>query len=181
MSEHGRHRRQEAVGRARKVPDALIVVLTVLCVAVAALDVVLLLRLHDRQSRNDATAATAASVDAVATAKTAVTEILSYDYRTLDKDIATAKNAATGDFLREYSSTASRLLSQAKQLKAVVQASVASMSVVSASETRVVVLGFVDQATIKAGDKQTRIDQNRVRLTMQKVEGRWLVAGLDAL
>jgi Mce-associated membrane protein len=110
-----------------------------------------------------------------------VTEILSYDYRTLDHDIATAKGDATGTFLDEYSSNAPRLLETAKQVKAVVQASVASVSVVSSSKNRVVVLTFVDQAAIRAGDKQTRIDQNRVRLTMQKVRGRWLVAGLDAL
>ncbi|MDX6288157.1 MAG: Mce-associated rane protein [Frankiales bacterium] len=149
--------------------------LTVLCVVVAALDVLLLLRLQDRRDSEDA------RTDAVTAAKTSVIEILSYDYRSLDKDIAAAKGRSTGAFLAEYSSTASRLLAQAKQLKAVVQASVASTSVVSSSSGRVVVLAFVDQATVKAGDKQTRIDQNRVRMTMQKVKGRWLVAQLDAL
>ena len=157
------------------MPTPALVVLTVLCIAVAALDVLLLLRLHDRNLSDDA------RTDVVAAARTAATEILSYDYRSLDRDIARAKTDSTGKFLREYSSTAGRLLEQAKQLKAVVQASVASTSVVSAKPNTVIVLVFVDQATVKSGDKQTRIDQNRVRLTMQKVKGRWLVSELDAL
>ena len=171
---HGRHRRQEP-RQARRAPRLSLVVLAAVCIAIAAVDGLLLLKVQDQRASNDARG------DAVTAAKTAVTEILSYDYRTLDRDIATAKADATGPFLAEYSSTASRLLSQAKQLKAVVQASVASTSVVSASENRVVVLAFVDQATVKAGDKQTRIDQNRVRMAMQRVNGRWLVAELDAL
>jgi Mce-associated membrane protein len=176
---HGRHRRQGkgdgVTSRRRRVPAVVLVVLTVLCIAVAALDVLVLTRLQDRDRSDDARA------DAVAAARTAATEILSYDYRSLDKDIAKAKSDATGKFLREYSSTAGRLLEQAKQLKAVVQASVASTAVVSAKPNTVVVLAFVDQATVKSGDKQTRIDQNRVRMTMQRVKDRWLVSELDAL
>ncbi|MDQ1697704.1 MAG: hypothetical protein QOJ03_3057, partial [Frankiaceae bacterium] len=49
----------------------------------------------------------------------------------------------------------------------------------------VVVLLFVDQASVKqvAGEKTptTRIDQSRVRMTMTKVGGDWLVSQLDAL
>lgn len=170
----GRHRRAQK-RRGPRVPGPVLVVLVLLCVVAAVLDVLVLLKYQDRSDSEDA------RKDAVTAAKTAVTQILSYDYRTLDKDIAAAKANATGAFLTEYTSTSGRLLSQAKQLKAVVQASVAGTSVVSASAKRVVVLAFVDQATVKSGDKQTRIDQNRVRMTLQKVKGRWLVAELDAL
>ena len=51
----------------------------------------------------------------------------------------------------------------------------------SASRDRVEVLLFVDQTTVRTGLEQPRVEQNRVRLTLDDVDGRWLVSGLDAL
>ena len=65
------------------------------------------------------------------------------------------------------------------------QASPAAPGVESATAGQVVVLLFVDQASVKQtagqGTPSTRIDQSRVRLTMTLVDGRWLVSSLAAL
>ena len=123
--------------------------------------------------------------DALAAATTAAHDVHSYDYRTLDRDIARAKAETTGAFSQQYAASAGQLLTEAKQVKAIVQASVGLPGVVSATRDTVVVLVFVDQASVKQlpGQKQptTRIDQSRVRLTMTKVGSRWLVSALSAL
>jgi Mce-associated membrane protein len=171
---NGRHRDAR-----RLTATALTVVLVVLCIPVAAAASVLYVR--DRDGRAGEHARTAAT----AAAEQAVRDILSYDYRTLDKDIAQAEADTTGAFAQQYRRTAGELQTQAAQLKAIVQATPSTPGIVSADRHEVVVLLFVDQASVKqvAGKKTptTRIDQSRVRMTMTNVGGRWLVSQLDAL
>jgi Mce-associated membrane protein len=122
---------------------------------------------------------------AVAAAKSEVHSILSYDYRSISTDIARAKLDTTGVFAHQYASTASQLLSEAQQVKAIVQATVGSSGVVSSAPNQVVVLLFVDQASVRQTSGKTtpttRIDQSRVRVTMSRVNGKWLVSDLAAL
>jgi Mce-associated membrane protein len=125
------------------------------------------------------------SDQALAAARAAVQRISSYDYRSIGSDITAAKADTTGRFAAQYAEAAPRLLSEARQLKAIVQASVVSDGVVSASAHDVVVLLFVNQATVRELPGQrsptTRIDQSRVQVTMTEVRGRWLVSALTAL
>ena len=132
-----------------------------------------------------ANAVTAARAGALPAATRAAHDLLSYDYRTMNADIARAKAETTGLFSSQYAGTATQLAAQARQLRAIVQVTTNSPSVLSATASQVVVLVFVDQASVRksATDKTpvTRIDQSRVRLTMTKVHGRWLVSQLAAL
>ena len=175
--EPGRHR---AATRQRRGGLAVVsAVCAVLCLPAAAAAAYLLVR----GPAPDATAH--ARHDALQAATVAVRDLLSYDYRTLDADIQRAKTRTTGAFSQQYAQTSGQLLGEAKQLKAIVQASVGLPGVVSASGDQVVVLVFVDQASVKQlpGQKTptTRIDQSRVQLTMTKVGGKWLVSALSAL
>ena len=155
------------------------VVVAALCVALAAADVVLWLRDRDAGSTEKGRDA------ALAAARVAARDILSYDYRTLDADIAKAKAETTGLFAQQYAGTSGTLLAQAKQLRAIVQATPSNPGIVSASDDEVVVLMFVDQASVKQLSSQksptTRIDQSRVRMTMTQVGGKWKVSQLAAL
>jgi Mce-associated membrane protein len=173
----GRHRADRRGSSPRG--GRLTVVLLVLCLlAAAALGALLL----DRRSDD---AVERARVQAVSAARAAAGDILGYDYRSVEASIARARASTTGAFRTEYDETAKTLLPQSKQLKAIVQATVGSSAVMSATKDRVVVLLFVDQATVKQvpGEKTptTRIDQSRVRVTMTRVGGRWLVSELAAL
>jgi Mce-associated membrane protein len=155
------------------------VVLLVLCLLAGALLGGLLLQRNDRLATEDAREA------AVRAATTAAGDILGYDYRSVEASIRRARASTTGAFRTEYDKTAKTLLPQSKQLKAIVQATVGSAAVMDASRDRVVVLLFVDQATVKQvpGEKTptTRIDQSRVRMTMTRTGGRWQVSELAAL
>jgi Mce-associated membrane protein len=154
-------------------------VVLALCVGLAAADVVLWLRGRDKPSSGHA------QVAAVAAARQAVRDILSYDYRTLKADIAKAKSETTGLFAKQYAGSAEKLLAQAGELRAIVRATPSTAGIVSATADEVVVLIFVDQASVKQQPGQktpsTRIDQSRVRMTMTEVDGRWKLSQLAAL
>ena len=157
----------------------LTVVGAVLCLPLLAAVTVLLLRDQDAVKVRHARSA------AMAAATVTAGDVLSYDYRTLDADVARAQADATGVFAAQYRDTAAALKQQAAQTRAIVQATPSRPGVVSATADEVVVLVFVDQASVRqvAGAKTptTRIDQSRVRMTMTRVGDRWLVSQLAAL
>lgn len=178
----GRHRRSREPGtRPRRVTAT--IVLALLCMPAAAAAIVFWAATP--RSTPSGALLSANAQGALGAAKSSVQAVLSYDYRSISSDIATARSDTTGVFARQYAGTASRLLAEAKQVKAIVQATVGSAGVVSASPDNVVVLLFVDQASVRQdrGQKspQTRIDQSRVRVTMTRVGNRWLVSDLAAL
>lgn len=150
-----------------------------ICLPVAA--VIALLATH----QNDVNAVASARAAALPAATRAAHDLLSYDYRSMQADIAQAKAETTGLFSSQYAGTARQLAAQAQQLHAIVQASTNAPSVVSATANQVVVLVFVDQASVRKSATEkapvTRIDQSRVRLTMTNVHGHWLVSQLAAL
>jgi Mce-associated membrane protein len=155
------------------------VVATLLCVPAA----VALPALAGREA--DAAEAEQARTAAATAAKQAVEDVLSYDYRTVDKDIARARSEATGQFAEQYDASAQQLADQAKQSRAIVQATSSAPAIVAADGGQVVVLLFVDQASVKqlddAGSPTTRIDQSRVGVSMTRVGDRWLISQLAAL
>jgi Mce-associated membrane protein len=155
------------------------VVATLLCVPLAVALPTLATREGDALSDERARSAAAVA------AKQAVETVLSYDYRTIDDDIANARADATGEFAEQYAASAEQLADQAGQTRAIVQATASQPAVVAAEGDQVVVLLFVDQASVKqlddAASPATRIDQSRVRVTMSRVGDRWLISQLAAL
>lgn len=155
------------------------VVAAALCLALLVLLVVFVMRLQSRNAVDDARA------DAVRSARTAATELLAYDYRHISTDVTQAKALITKPFSGEYAQTAATLQNEAVRLKAIVQADVKTTAVEDASRNRVVVLLFVDQSSVKQLPGQskpvTRIDEQRVRFTMVKSHGHWLVSEVAAL
>ena len=73
--------------------------------------------------------------DAVSAARVAAGDILGYDYRSIEDAIKRARSETTGAFRKQYDETASELLPQSKQVKAIVQATVGSAAVMSATAT----------------------------------------------
>jgi Mce-associated membrane protein len=108
--------------------------------------------------------------------------ILSYDYRHLDADFAAARATLTGAFARDYRVTTTTLVRPgAEQYHVVVKAEVAAQSVVSATADQVVVLLFVNPTTTSTRRDGPKVDLNRVRLTLVKSGGGWLVNKVVAL
>jgi Mce-associated membrane protein len=155
------------------------VVAAALCVPCVVLIIVFLTRLHSHSSLDSSRKSGARA------AQTAATTLLAYDYRHIANDVANAKGLITTPFSSQYAETATTLQSEAVKLQAIVQANVRTTAIEDASHNRVVVLLFVDQSSVKKlpGQKTpvTRIDEQRVRMTMVRSHGHWLVSELAAL
>jgi Mce-associated membrane protein len=179
----GRHRR-EAQPRPRSRSRAATLVMALLCIPAGVAAIVFLAVTPSSNADAASSLQSSTSQAGLQAAKAAIPTILSYDYRSIAADIAKAKADTTGVFAKQYGQSAGKLLKQAKQLHAIVQATVGSAGVVSADPHNVVALLFVDQATVRRAPgqstPQTRIDQDRVVATMTNVNGKWLVSALAA-
>lgn len=120
--------------------------------------------------------------EALSSARSAASDVLSYDYRHLDKDFADAERRLAPPFSNDYAETTKTVVRpKALETKAVVSADVVGASVVSAAEDRVITLLFVNQTTKSSLAEEGRTDLNRVRLTMERIGDEWLVSKIDAL
>jgi Mce-associated membrane protein len=171
----GRRAQADRTGARR---TAALAVLAVLAVALAGLATTLGLDYHRARVR----AATEAAV--LAPAKTAAARLLSYDYRHIDQDAAQASAVLTGVFKGQYEAVMrQQIVPQAPKQRAVVQAEVlaAGVTTVSPDGAQAVVLVFANQTVSNTSSPQPRVDQVRVRLTLDRVDGVWLVSKVDAL
>jgi Mce-associated membrane protein len=127
----------------------------------------------------------AARHGALAAAARITHDILSYDYRTIDQDIARARAETTGTFARQYAAATAELRTQAVATRAIVQARVRDTGVVTAGSKQVVVLVFADQVSVTRASTRsvptTRLIPSAVQLTLTDVGGRWRVATLSAV
>ncbi|MFJ8198500.1 hypothetical protein [Streptomyces sp. NPDC096152] len=158
-----------------------------LCVLlVAGLVAVAVLGWRYREGRR----ADEARTEALAAARKAAPVVLSYDYRHLDRDFARARASLTGAFRQQYLKTTRTVVGPtAKKYHGVVKATVAApsdggdpaASVVSAAPDRVVALLFVNQVTRSTQVDGSRLDLNRVRMTLTRTPSGWKVSAVDAL
>jgi Mce-associated membrane protein len=161
------------VGRGALLP-LLALGLTIVLMALAAGFVWYRVHRND-QIESARTAGLEASRDAAAV-------LLSYDYRTLDKDFSAGKAVTTGAFRTQYANTTSKVVAPvAKEKKAVVKAEVVTAGIVRASPDTVVTIVYVNQVTTSSLNAGPKVDLSRVRMTLKHVHGRWLVSKVEAL
>ena len=155
---------------------------TLLRLAPALLAVVLVATgiwlLRDTSSRQ---AAQRAGTEAVAAARESIAAMGTYRPDTAGKDLPAARDRLTGPFLDAYTQAIQTVvIPNAKQQRISSVVTVPAASVVSAQRTRVVVLAFVDQA-LTVGSEEPTANPARYRVTMESVDGRWLIAGFDQI
>ncbi|GGP10660.1 hypothetical protein LDL08_27805 [Nonomuraea glycinis] len=126
-----------------------------------------------------------AGAEAMAAAKAVAPDLLSYDYRTIEQDLARAAGHTTGALTSHYKELSGTLVAKAKAERTVQTTSVAAVAVERAEPGRVEVLMFVNTGTVKkiAGkaEPQQQVSQNRARFVMIEQGSRWLVADLSTL
>jgi Mce-associated membrane protein len=126
--------------------------------------------------------AESARSEALNAARRAAPVVLSYDYRHLDRDFTRARTLLTGHFRDQYGKTTTTVVGPtAKKYHGVVKATVPAASVASASPDKVTVLLFVNQVTQSTQVSGSRLDLNRVRMTMARTSEGWKVSAVDAL
>jgi Mce-associated membrane protein len=117
----------------------------------------------------------------LAAATPASQAIFSYDYRTFDAGVATARSFITGAFVNDYAATAASLKATAIQAQAIVQAQVSAVGVVDASPTGVDVMVYLNQYRRNANITGEKVDQNRVVLTMVRAGDSCRVSAASAI
>ncbi|GAA0948203.1 hypothetical protein [Nonomuraea longicatena] len=159
-----------------------VLVIGVLAAAVLALSGVLWVLWSDLRNLRDSESA---GTHALAAAKAVAPDLLSYNYRTIEEDLARAGGHTTGELTKHFQQLATTLVPTAKAQKSVQSTAVAAAAVEKATPDRVEVLLFVNMGTVKeppgAAEPQQRITQNRARFVMTRKDSRWLVAELSTL
>ncbi|KZS67210.1 hypothetical protein [Mycobacterium ostraviense] len=118
-------------------------------------------------------------IEVIQAARTATVELLSYRPDTAERDLGAARDRLTGHFKEEYTSLTRDVVipgATRKQISAV--ATVPAAAAVSAQPNHGVVLLFVNQTTI-VGTEAPTYTASSVRVTLDKIGGRWLISGFD--
>jgi len=123
--------------------------------------------------------AQAARAESVHAAMDSTVALLSYRPDTVQKDLDAAKSRLTGTFLTAYTSlTHDVVIPGAKQKQISAVATVPAAASTSATASHAVVLLFVNQ-TIIVGDSAPTSTASSVRVTLDKIDGRWLISQFD--
>jgi Mce-associated membrane protein len=120
-----------------------------------------------------------AAEQSVRAASDSTVAVLSYKPETVDRDLKAAADRLTGSFRQQYTQLVSDVVAPgAKQQHISAVATVPSAASVSAAGKHAVVLVFVDQTTTIGNDAPTQ-STSSVRVTLDKVDGRWLISQFD--
>jgi Mce-associated membrane protein len=164
-----------------------VAVAVALVVVLAALLAVVSQRVSTQTHHQHAAAAAAylagpnaLAAEAAATRETRAT--LSYNYKTLKADYATAEAGLTARFRPSYvSTTTSSVSAAATKYHAVSTAAVTAAGVSAASATSATVLVFADQTVTNTQLAHPRLDRSRIKVAMLKVGGKWLIDNLSPI
>lgn len=133
------------------------------------------LRWEDASRRN----AVVSAEESVAAARDTTTAILSYQADTAEKELNAARDRLTGTFLDEYTKLVNEVvIPGAKEKKISAVAQVPAAASVAASPTQAVALLFVNQTVTMGNDAPTN-SASTVKVTLDKVDGLWLVSGFE--
>jgi Mce-associated membrane protein len=123
--------------------------------------------------------AAVARAESVQAATDGTIALLSYRPDTVQKDLEAARGRLTGTFLNAYTSlTHDVVIPGAKQKQISAVATVPGAASRSATADHAVVLLFVNQTVIVGQDAPTNTASS-VRVTLDKIGGRWLISGFD--
>lgn len=126
-----------------------------------------------------------AGAEAMIAARSYAADMLSYDYRSIEKDLERARGHATGALAERYLRLATTLAPEARRQQTVQQAGVAAAAVESATPDEVHVVIFLNMVTSRSatGDERPKqqVSQNRARLVLIRSADGWLVSDLSTL
>jgi Mce-associated membrane protein len=136
--------------------------------------------LYFGQYRQDRETNAAAATVALDSAKNGTVALLSYSPETLDKDFANAKSNLTGDFLSYYTQFTEQIVTPAaKQKQVKTSASVVRAAVTELHPDSAIVLLFINQVTTSKENPDGAFAASSVKVSMKKIDGRWLISAFD--
>jgi Mce-associated membrane protein len=105
--------------------------------------------------------------------------LTSIDSGKVDQNFTDVLNGATGEFKDMYSQASVELRQLLVDNKATAHGVVVESAVQSATADKVVVLLFVDQSITNTNVPDPRVDRSRIKMTMDKVDGRWRASKVE--
>lgn len=124
-----------------------------------------------------------ARTEVVISAADLATRTLSYDYKTFDNDLETARARMTKSFRKEYDATMSQVKANTEKNKIVLQATAVASAIITATEHKAKVLVFLNQTTTAGVGKAAKqqASQNSLVVTLTRGDGDWAISKLTAL
>ena len=105
--------------------------------------------------------------------------LTSIDSNKVDENFKDVLDGATGEFKDMYSKSSVELRQLLIENKATAHGVVVDSAVQDASKNKAVVLLFVDQAVTNTKLPDPRIDRSRMKMTLEKVDGRWRASKVE--
>jgi Mce-associated membrane protein len=107
--------------------------------------------------------------------------LTSIDSNNVDQNFRQVLDGATGEFKDMYTQSSVQLRQLLIDNKATAHGVVVDSAIQSESANKVVVLVFIDQTVTNAQAPDPRIDRSRIKITMEKVDGRWRASKVQLL
>lgn len=107
--------------------------------------------------------------------------LTSIDSNKVDENFKQVLDGATGEFKDMYTQSSVKLRQLLIDNKATAHGVVVDSAIQSESTDRVVVLLFIDQTVTNNAAPDPRIDRSRIKMTMEKVDGRWRASKVQLL
>ncbi|WP_227984612.1 h domain protein [Nocardia spumae] len=118
-----------------------------------------------------------ARTHSVEAARTTVQAMFTYDFNNVDTELPKSADNLTPDFRKDYLKLVNEVIAKgAKEKQLTVKANTQAAGVVSADRSHAVVLLYLNQITTSKDSPQGAITPSRVRVTMDKQDGRWLAS-----
>lgn len=103
-------------------------------------------------------------------------KLANLDTNTLDQHFADVHDGSTGELHGQHVKHREHLRQLFVDNQVMAHGQVVEAAVKSATPNKVVVLVLVDQAVTNLAYPDPQIDRSRIRMTMEKVDGRWLAS-----
>ena len=105
--------------------------------------------------------------------------LTSIDSNNVDDNFKQVLDGATGEFKDMYSQSSVQLRQLLVENKATAHGVVVDSAVQEASKNKAVVLLFVDQSVSNTKLPDPRIDRSRMKMTLEKADGRWRASKVE--
>ena len=120
-----------------------------------------------------------ASIEAQRAAVSYAQVLTSIDSNKVDENFKDVLDGATGEFKDMYSQSSVELRQLLIENKATAHGVVVDSAVQEASKNKAIVLLFVDQSVTNTKLPDPRIDRSRMKMTLEKVDGRWRASKVE--
>lgn len=120
-----------------------------------------------------------AGEQALAAAQAYALRLTNIDADDVDRNFAGIADGSTGEFSQMHARSGARLRQLLIDNKATARGHVAEAVIKSADRSHAVVVLLVNQAVRNADNPEPVMDRSRIRMTMDKVDGRWLASKVE--